>query len=120
MQGPPDFTADKQFSHSPRLWQRPYEMEYNVTHYNFRHKHPSSSMHWQETNAAVRIVQGLKLGHDHNLRDDYFLDKRYGYQKWLVEFEQEKLRRYMQENKITPNINEYDNIDREHAYKSTN
>jgi hypothetical protein len=118
MAGPPEFTAEKQFAHSPRLWQRPYEMEYNVTHYNFRHKHPSSSFHWQETNAAVKIVQGLTLGHDHNLREQSFLDKRLGYQKWLVDFEQEKLRRYMHEKKITPKIDDYDSIDC-NAHKST-
>ena len=108
---PPQVSREKQFAHSPRLWQRPYEMEYNVTHYNFRNKHPSSSLHYQETNAAVKIVQGLKLGHDHVLRTDKHLDKRREYQRWLVEFEQNKLLKYQQKNKITPKIDEYDIID---------
>lgn len=107
----PEPRAEKQFAHAPRLWQRPYEMEYNVTHYNFRNKHPSSSFHYQETNAAVKIVQGMKLGHDHNLRNERFLKSRFNYQKWLVNFEQEKLRKYIHENKITPKIDDYDKID---------
>jgi hypothetical protein len=102
---------NRQFAHSPRLWQRPYEMEYNMTHYNFRHKHPSSSLHYQETNCAVKIVSGIKLGHDHVLREDKHLDKRFQYQKWLVQFEQKKLRDYVHTNKKTPQIDEYDIID---------
>lgn len=108
---PPQVSRDKQFAHSPRLWQRPYEMEYNGTHYYFRHKHPSSSLHYQETNCAVKIVNGIKLGHDHVLRTDKHLDKRRAYQRWLVDFEQKKLREYMHKNKHTPKIDEYDNID---------
>lgn len=107
----PQPKSEKQFAHAPRLWQRPYEMEYNITHYNFRNKHPSSSFHYQETNAAVKIVQGMKLGHDHNLRNERFLKSRFNYQKWLVNFEQEKLRKYIHENKITPKIEDYDKID---------
>lgn len=102
---------NRQFAHSSRLWQRPYEMEYNMTHYNFRNKHPSSSLHYQESNCAVKIVNGMKLGHDHVLRDDKHLDMRYQYQKWLVEFEQKKLKNYVHEKKITPKIDEYDRID---------
>lgn len=108
---PPQVSRHKQFAHSPRLWHRPYEMEYNGTHYNFRHKHPSSSLHYQETNCAVKIVEGLKLGHDHVLRTDMHLDKRREYQRWLVDFEQKKLREYIHKNKITPKIDEYDKID---------
>lgn len=116
---PPQTTTpnNRQFAHSPRLWQRPSEMEYNVTHYNFRNKHPSSSLHYQETNCAVKIVAGMKLGHDHALRNNQFLDKRRAYQKWLVEFEQKKLKDYIHQKKITPKIEEYDIID--HANQST-
>lgn len=117
---PPQVSRERQFAHSPRLWHRPYEMEYNVTHYNFRHRHPSSSLHYQETNAAVKIVDGMKLGHDHVLREDKHLDRRRAYQKWLVEFEQNKLLKWQQRNKITPKIDEYDIIDiNEYADKST-
>ena len=104
--------SKKQFAHAPRLWQRPYEMEYNMTHYYFRNKHPSSSLHYQETNAAVKIVQGMKLGHDHNLRNQKFLDARYAYQKHLVDFEQNKLREFVHKHKRNPTIEEYDLIDK--------
>lgn len=118
---PPQTTTpnNRQFAHSPRLWQRPYEMEYNVTHYNFRNKHPASSLHYQETNCAVKIVAGMKLGHDHALRNNKFLDKRRSYQKWLVEFEQKKLKDYVHQKKITPKIEEYDSIDISNANQST-
>jgi len=117
---PPQVSRDLQFAHSPRLWHRPYEVEYNITHYQFRHKHPSSSLYYQETNCAVKIVDGMKLGHDHVLRDDKHLYKRKEYQRWLVSFEQDKLLKWQQRNKLTPKIHEYDSIDcNQDADKST-
>src|SRR6185503_5890070 len=61
----PKPTAQKQFAHYPRLWARPYEMEYNVLHYHFRNKNPTHSLHYQECNAAMSIIPGMTLGHDH-------------------------------------------------------
>lgn len=110
---PPQVTkgSDKQFAHSPRLWLRPYEMEYNMKHYYFRNKDPRSSLHYQETNAAVKIVAGMKLGHDHSLRTAEHLRRRHGYQKWLVNFEQKKLDDIVRKTKINPQIEDYDKID---------
>lgn len=105
--------TDKQFAHSPRLWLRPYEMEYNMKHYYFRNKDPRSSLHYQETNAAVKIVAGMKLGHDHSLRTDQHLRRRHGYQKWLVNFEQKKLEGIIHKTKTNIKLEDYDKIDRE-------
>jgi hypothetical protein len=109
--GPPQPSRERQYAHSPRLWHRPYEMEYNVTHYNFRNKHPASSLHYLDTNPAVKIIPGLKLGHDHILRSNKFLNSRFTYQKWLVDFEQNKLKTYQHKTKLTPKIRDYDSID---------
>lgn len=109
---PPQVSRDLQFAHSPRLWHRPYEVEYNITHYQFKHKHPSNSLYYQETNCAVKIVDGMKLGHDHVLREDTHLDGRRAYQRHLVDFEQNKLREFVHKHKRNPMIDEYDAIDK--------
>lgn len=106
-------TLDKRkWSYHPRLWQRPWEMEYNGTHYFFRHKNPSNPLHNQECNATVIIIPHLKLGHDHLYRSKEFLESRLGYQKFLVKFEQNKLRRWMEiYHKLPENYDEIDNWD---------
>jgi|SRR5215212_2734264 len=116
-QPPQPSTREKTFAHSPRLWMRPWEMEYNVTHYCFRNKNPSSSLHYMETNPAISIITGMKLGHDHSLRNKEHLRNRKAYQKWLVEFEQNKLRKFMHETKLSPLLEEYDKIDVNDNYK---
>lgn len=108
---PPQPARERTFAHSPRLWMRPWEMEYNVTHYHFRNKNPSSSLHYMDTNPAISIITGMKLGHDHSLRNKEHLRNRKGYQKWLVDFEQHKLKMFKDKNKLSPLLSEYDNID---------
>lgn len=102
---------EKQFAHHPRLWHRPYEMQYNITHYQFINKDPKKgTLHHCETNAAAAIIPGIKIGHDHSLRTKEFLEKRLPYQTKLVELEQKRLRRYMHLNKRKPKVEEYESI----------
>ena len=57
------------------------------------------------------IVPGIKLNHDHALRERAHLEARKKYQRWLVNFEQNKLHMFKLKHKLTPNIEEYDSID---------
>lgn len=108
----PSIGTSQQFAHHPRLWRRPYEVMYKARHYNFVNKDPKKgSLHHCETMAPVAIIQGIKLGHNHLLRNKEFLDNRLKYQTKLVEFEQKKLRHYIHQNKRYPDISEYDKID---------
>lgn len=119
--GPPpnndNLAEGKQWTHYPRIWLRPWQMSYNAKHYYFHNKDPTNSLNAQETNAAVKIVKGIRLGHDHVLRDEKHLWNRKQYQKWLVDFEQNKLDKFMRRG-ITPNIEDYDRIDHDRR-KST-
>jgi hypothetical protein len=103
---------NRQYQHSPRLWFKPWEMEYNMRHYNFRPKDPDNPMHKFENCAAAAIIPGMKINHDHALRTPEHLRDRYKYQKWLVEFEQEKLKTVKKILGKAPKIEDYDKIDR--------
>lgn len=83
--------GERKWTYHPRLWHRPYEMEYCKTHFQFRKKDPNSPLHEQEHNATVAVIPHLKLGHDHILRTEAFLESRWKYQAWLVKFEQRKI-----------------------------
>lgn len=107
--GPEGQPPQKAWSYHPRLWHRPYDMEYNQTHYMFRNKNPKNPLHTQEHNATVAIIPHLKLGHDHIYRTKEFLQSRFDYQKWLVKFEQKKLKRWMELYHRLPE--NYDEID---------
>lgn len=84
----------KKWQYHPRLWHNPGDMEYNGTHYMFRHKNPENPLHEQDSNATVCIIPHLKIAHDHLLRSKEFLEARLEYQKWLVPFEQKKVKRF--------------------------
>lgn len=106
----PTTSEKKAWSYHPRLWSRPYEMEYNRTHYMFRNSNPNNPLNKQDHNATVSIIPGLKLGHDHIYRSKEFLESRFNYQKWLVPFEQKKLKRWMEIYHKMPQC--YDEIDK--------
>ena len=71
----------RQWQYHPRLWQRPFDMEYNGTHYMFRNSNPNNPLNKEETNATVTIIPHLKIAHDHLLRSKEFLESRLDYQK---------------------------------------
>lgn len=101
---------NKKWTYHPRLWSRPGEMEYNGRHYLFRNKNPNNPLHKQESNAAVSVIPFLKLGHDHLLRSKEFLESRLEYQRWLVPFEQKKLKRWLELYKKPPtSLDDLDN-----------
>lgn len=100
----------KRWKYLPRLWHRPYEMEYNETHYQFRNKIPGNPLNKEVHNATVRIIPGLYIGHDHVLRSKEFLRSRFEYQKWLVPFEQKKIKRFREVFGRLPK--DYDEIDK--------
>lgn len=107
-----DGKINRKWQYHPRLWHRPYEMEYNKTHYMFRNKNPANPLHQQEHNATVKIIPHLKIGHDHLLRNREFLESREDYQTWLVNFEQKKLKRFERKYNKVPSIDTYDHIDK--------
>lgn len=106
-------SKNRAYQHAPRLWLRPWEMEYNLKHYHYRKKDPTSSLHYQEQNAAVKIVTGIKLNHDHALRTKEHLQKRREYQRKLVEFEQKRIPAFKRERRLEPLLNEFDDIYRQ-------
>lgn len=101
--------GQRQWRYHPRLWHYPYDMEYNGTHYMFRNKRPENPLHNEESNATVCIIPHLKIAHDHLLRSKEFLDSRLDYQKWLVPFEQKKMKRFREVfGRLPDNFDELD------------
>lgn len=115
---PPQTTreGERRYEHSPRLWARPWEMEYYLRHYHFRKKDPTSSLHYQEQNPAVAIVSGMKLNHDHALRTREHLEKRREYQRQLVELEQKKIPAFHKRTGLNPLLSEFDEININDSY----
>lgn len=102
--------GERKWTYHPRLWHRPYDMEYYKTHYQFRNKDPNNPLHQQEHNATVAIIPNLKLAHDHLLRTPDFLKSRWKYQEWLVTFEQRKINAFIKAFDRLPQ--NYDEIDK--------
>lgn len=75
---PPDYTP------YPRLWFKPYEMEYYQCHNIFRHK-PSGN--YYRSPATAPLIEGITLTGDDSLRSPDFIKKSYDYQVKLIEHE---------------------------------
>lgn len=106
---------NRTFQHYPRIIYKPGDVEYNTYHYFIRKKDKNHYMGKQETNPSIAIVEGMKLGHDHLLRNEIFLDDRKKYQTFLVDFEQKKLRRYKQINRKFPEIDKFIEIEQDNS-----
>ena len=78
----------EEFMAYPRIWYKPNEMEYyGNRHYFYRNKVPNKTNVPHMGDHTNNIVQGIKLGHDHNLRSRDHMDNRFIYQSWLQNFE---------------------------------
>jgi hypothetical protein len=72
----------------PRIWHRPYEMEYyGGRHYYFRNKNPIIKNVPHQGDHSLNIIEGIELGHDHQLRSQYHMQSRFRYQTWLENYE---------------------------------
>ena len=72
----------------PRLWYKPAEMEYyGGRHYFFRNKDPAKINVPHQGDHSLNIIEGIKIGHDHSLRDGSHLKSRLIYQIWLESYE---------------------------------
>lgn len=80
-----------EYGYYPRLWYRPEQMEYNQgTHYLFRNKDPKNRLHFQETNPAMEIINGVRFLHRNTYRSQDALQARIQYQLgFLVPYEQQ-------------------------------
>jgi hypothetical protein len=84
------------FGYYPRLWYRPEQMEYHKgTHYLFHNKDPQNKLHFQETNPAMEIVEGVRFLHRNSYRSESALSARQQYQLgFLVPYEAEKVSKW--------------------------
>jgi hypothetical protein len=79
----------------PRVWYRPEEMEYYAgKHYYFRNKYPADHpLHKEnlihQASHKINLINGIQIGHDHELRSKQHMDSRFIYQVWLTKHESE-------------------------------
>lgn len=91
----------QEFQPKPRLWFRPWQFEYHLNHYTWRHKDKNHPEHLRESTYGVTswdVIPGIKILHDHKLRSQEYLDKRLDYHRWLIQFEQTKTPHYWKHN----------------------
>ncbi len=88
-----DNLTNIEYGYYPRLWYRPEQMEYHKgTHYLFHNKDPKNKLHFQETNAAMEIINGVRFLHRNTHRSEEQLNARRKYQlEYLVPYEQQKV-----------------------------
>jgi hypothetical protein len=97
----------KDFQWKPRIWGRPWELEYFINHYSWRHKDPAYVNYLHETSYSISfkddgLVDGIRILHDHKLRNQDYLDKRLEYHRWLIPFEQRKTHLYYAKHQRQP------------------
>lgn len=86
-----------EFQLKPRLWYQPWQFEYHLTHYQWRHKDKFHPEYVRESLNGIALwegIKGIRLLHDHKLRSKEYLDKRLDYHRWLLQFEQHKVNHY--------------------------
>jgi hypothetical protein len=72
----------------PRIWYKPGEMEYyGGRHYYFRNKDSLIQNPPHQADHSLNLIKGIKLGHDHCLRDQSHMQSRFEYQRWLEDYE---------------------------------
>lgn len=95
----------KDFQWKPRLWGKPWELEYFLNHYTWRHKNPAYINYLHETSYSIAFkdaITGIRILHDHKLRNQDYLDKRLDYHRWLIPFEQRKAHFYYAKHQRQP------------------
>lgn len=85
-----DTVTNIEYGYYPRLWYKPEQMMYaKGCHYMFKNKDPKNRLHFQETNAAMEIVEGVRFLHRNAHRSEDQLNARKSYQlDFLVPYEQ--------------------------------
>jgi len=95
----------REYQSRPRIWYHPWQFEYHLNHYTWRHKDKNYPEHVRETVfgiAAWLTIEGVTLLHDHKLRTKEYLDKRLEYHRWLIQFEQTKCSHYFKHHNYQP------------------
>jgi len=78
----------EEFAPYPRVWYNPAKMEYHAgRHYCFRNKEDKETNISGQSDLISKVIEGIKVGHDHSLRSKYHLQSRSIYQRWFVDFE---------------------------------
>jgi len=70
----------------PRLWFRPWEMEYFHAHCLFKNKITGRV---QKSSSGVPCIEGIRMAGDDTLRNREYQLQSFEYQTWLIEHEQE-------------------------------
>jgi len=70
----------------PRLWFRPWEMEYFHAHCLFKNRITGRV---QKSSSGVPCIEGIRMAGDDTLRNREYQLQSFEYQTWLIEHEQE-------------------------------
>lgn len=92
------------FEPKPRIWHKPWQFEYHLVHYQWRHKDPNHPEHAKESAVSIafwEVIKGIRLLHDHKLRSKEHLERRLAYHRWLIQFEQQKVGHYWKHHDYT-------------------
>ena len=95
----------REYQPKPRLWHNPGQFEYFLNHYSWRHKDPNYPEYLRDSVYGVTMwdtIQGITILHDHKLRTKEYLEKRLDYHRWLIQFEQTKVRHYWKHHDYKP------------------
>lgn len=95
----------KEFQPKPRLWYHPWQFEYFLNHYSWRHRDKTHPEYLRESVYSVTMwdtIKGIQILHDHRLRSQEYLDKRLEYHRWLIQFEQLKAGHYWKHHGYKP------------------
>lgn len=96
---------EREFAPKPRIWYHPWQFEYFLNHYTWRHKDPNYPEYSRESVFSIAMwdtIPGIRLMHDHKLRSKEYLDKRLDYHRWLIQFEQQKVLHYFKHHDHKP------------------
>ena len=78
-------------SNSPRLWYKPYDMEYHVAHCLFKNKVTGKI---QKSSSSGPLIEGLMLAGDDSLRDRTYQIQSFEYQTYLIQDEHDVREEY--------------------------
>lgn len=95
----------REYQPKPRLWYKPWQFEYFLNHYTWRHKDKNHPEHSRDSVHGVTMwdtIKGITILHDHKLRTKEYLDRRLDYHRWLIQFEQRKVKHYWKHHDYKP------------------
>lgn len=95
----------REYQPKPRLWYKAYQFEYFLNHYSWRHKDKNHPEYSRESVYGVTMwdtIAGITILHDHKLRSKDYLQKRLDYHRWLIQFEQMKVKHYWKHHDYKP------------------